>query len=68
MVKLTVTELIFTDPILCSYGTHNLHSHCLGSHFLISDLNSSTSFRSLSSSGTIFHTLNAKYHKEFKPK
>ena len=41
--------------------------HCLGSHFLISDLNISTSFRSLSS-GTIFHTLDAKKCKESKPK
>ena len=50
------------------YGRHHVHSHFIGSHFLISDLKLSTSFRFLSSSGTIFHTLNAKHRREFKPK
>ena len=39
-----------------------------GFHFLISDLNISRSSRFLSSSDTIFHTLDAKYRKEFKLK
>ena len=46
----------------------NVHSHCIGCDFLISDLKLSTSFRFLSSSRTIFHTLDAKYRREFKPK
>ena len=66
MVKLIVNDI--HKPILCTYGRHNVHLHCLGFHFLISDLNISTTFRYLSSSGTIFHTLDAKYCKGFKPK
>ena len=41
-----------------------VHSQCLGFHSLISDLNISTSRWSLSSSGTILHTL--QYRKEFQ--
>ena len=43
-----------------------VHSQCLGFHSLISDLYISTSRWSLSSSGTIFHTL--QYRKEFQQK
>ena len=60
--------LIFTKPMLCIYGRHDVHSHCIGSHFLISDLKISMSFKFLSSRGTIFHTLDAKYRREFNPK
>ena len=42
--------------------------NCIASHFLISELKILTSFRFLSSSGTIFHSLDAKYCREFKPK
>ena len=54
--------------MLCIYGRHDVHSHCIGSHFLISDLKISMSFKFLSSRGTIFHTLDAKYRREFNPK
>ena len=50
------------------YGRHSVHLHCIGSHFLISDLEISTTFKFLSSSGTIFHILEAKYRREFKQK
>ena len=43
-------------------------SYCISLYFLISNLKISTSLRILSSSGTIFHTLGAKYSREFKPK
>ena len=65
-VKLIVTDIDITYVV--QYGRHNLHSHCIGSHFLISNLNISTLFTSLSSSGTIFHTSDAKYCKESKTK
>ena len=55
-------KLIVTD-ILCTYGRHNLYSHSLCSNW-----NILTSFRSLSSTGAVFHTLDAKYCKVVKPK
>ena len=66
MVKLIVTDIHITYTM--HIRRYNLHLHCLGSHFLISDLKISTSFRFLSSRGTIFHTLDAKYRREFKRK
>ena len=65
-VKLIVTYINITYNV--QHGRHNVHSHCIGPHFLISDLKISKSFMFLILRGSIFHTLDAKYHKEFKAK
>ena len=64
MVKLIVTDIHITYTV--HYCRHNLHSHCIGSHFLFSREIQRRCL--LSSSGTIFDTLDAKYRREFKPK
>ena len=63
MVKLIVTDIHLTYTI--HTGRHNVYSNFPGLQFLISALNISTSFRFLSSSGTVFYTLDAKCRKEF---
>ena len=61
MMMMMMSTLILEEPGFTK-------SYCISLYFLISNLKISTSLRILSSSGTIFHTLDAKYSRGFKPK
>ena len=55
----------YSHNLYCAYKADIMYIRIV---FLTSDLKMSMSFRFLSSGGTIFHTLDAKYRKKCQPK